>query len=48
MSTATATSKFGIALEDDGNRERLLRAYRDRPRLTWVHAHVGSQGCPWT
>ncbi|MFJ2190528.1 diaminopimelate decarboxylase [Kitasatospora sp. NPDC087861] len=46
MSTATATSKFGIALEDDGNRERLLRAYRDRPRLTWVHAHVGSQGCP--
>ncbi|WP_330292060.1 diaminopimelate decarboxylase [Streptomyces sp. NBC_00576] len=45
-STATATSKFGIALEDDGNMERLLRAYRDRPWLTWVHAHVGSQGCP--
>ncbi|WP_200302450.1 diaminopimelate decarboxylase [Streptomyces adelaidensis] len=46
MSTATATSKFGIPLEDDGNRERLLDAYRDRPWLTWVHAHVGSQGCP--
>jgi diaminopimelate decarboxylase len=46
MSTATATSKFGIALEDDGNRQRLLAAYRDRPWLTWVHAHVGSQGCP--
>ncbi|MDQ1047500.1 diaminopimelate decarboxylase [Streptomyces sp. V4I2] len=46
MSTATATSKFGVALEDDGNRERLLQAYRDRPWLTWVHAHVGSQGCP--
>ncbi|MFF7169316.1 type III PLP-dependent enzyme domain-containing protein [Streptomyces pseudovenezuelae] len=46
MSTATATSKFGIALEDDGNRQRLLDAYRERPWLTWVHAHVGSQGCP--
>ncbi|MGC0337833.1 diaminopimelate decarboxylase [Streptomyces sp. SLBN-8D4] len=46
MSTATATSKFGIALEDDGSRQRLLAAYRDRPWLTWVHAHVGSQGCP--
>ncbi|MFF5982983.1 diaminopimelate decarboxylase [Streptomyces olindensis] len=45
-STATATSKFGIALEDDGNEERLLAAYRERPWLTWVHAHVGSQGCP--
>lgn len=45
-STATATSKFGIALEDDGNVERLLQAYRDHPWLTWVHAHVGSQGCP--
>ncbi|WP_328222312.1 MULTISPECIES: diaminopimelate decarboxylase [unclassified Streptomyces] len=46
MSTATATSKFGIPLGDDGNREQLLQAYRDRPWLTWVHAHVGSQGCP--
>lgn len=46
MSTATATSKFGIPLEDEGNRQRLLQAYRDRPWLTWVHTHVGSQGCP--
>jgi diaminopimelate decarboxylase len=46
MSTATATSKFGIPLEDAGSREQLLQAYRDRPWLTWVHAHVGSQGCP--
>ncbi|MEU4877688.1 diaminopimelate decarboxylase [Streptomyces sp. NPDC021608] len=45
MSTATATSKFGVALDDDGNRRRLLDAYRARPWLTWVHAHVGSQGC---
>ncbi|GGR95159.1 diaminopimelate decarboxylase [Streptomyces humidus] len=45
-STATATSKFGIALDDEGSRRRLLDAYRARPWLTWVHAHVGSQGCP--
>ncbi|GAA4988938.1 diaminopimelate decarboxylase [Kitasatospora paranensis] len=44
-STATATSKFGIPLADPGNAELLLRAYRDRPWLTWVHVHVGSQGC---
>ncbi|WP_420719098.1 hypothetical protein [Streptomyces sp. WM6386] len=30
----------------DGNRQRLLDAYHDRPWLTWVHTHVGSQGCP--
>ncbi|MEE1929675.1 diaminopimelate decarboxylase [Streptomyces sp. TRM 70351] len=46
MSTATATSKFGVPLEDEGNGELLLQAYRDRPWLTWVHTHVGSQGCP--
>jgi diaminopimelate decarboxylase len=46
MSTATQTSKFGIALDDPGNRERILAAYRERPWLTCVHTHVGSQGCP--
>jgi diaminopimelate decarboxylase len=46
MSTATATSKFGIALGDEGSAERLLTAFRERPWLTWIHAHVGSQGCP--
>ncbi|MBB5939415.1 diaminopimelate decarboxylase [Streptomyces zagrosensis] len=46
MSTATQTSKFGIALEDEGNRKRLLHAFQQRPWLTWLHAHVGSQGCP--
>ncbi|MCT9011682.1 diaminopimelate decarboxylase [Streptomyces rhizosphaerihabitans] len=46
MSTATTTSKFGIPLEDEGNRQRLLRTYQDRPWLTWVHTHIGSQGCP--
>ncbi|MFI5689098.1 diaminopimelate decarboxylase [Streptomyces sp. NPDC051636] len=46
MSTATATSKFGIPLEDAGSRRRLIAAYRDRPWLSWIHAHVGSQGCP--
>ena len=46
MSTATDTSKFGIGLDDPGNRERILAAYRERPWLTAIHAHVGSQGCP--
>ncbi|MFE0463104.1 diaminopimelate decarboxylase [Kitasatospora sp. NPDC058965] len=46
MSTATATSKFGIALADEGNVERLVAAFRERPWLTWLHCHVGSQGCP--
>ena len=31
MSTATRTSKFGIALDDPGNRARILDAYRERP-----------------
>ncbi|MCK2220961.1 diaminopimelate decarboxylase [Actinomadura sp. ATCC 31491] len=46
MSTATATSKFGVALRDPGNRERVVRAFAERPWLTRLHAHVGSQGCP--
>ncbi|MEV4559657.1 diaminopimelate decarboxylase [Kitasatospora sp. NPDC049285] len=46
MSTATATSKFGIPLTDPGNAARLVEAFRARPWLTWVHCHVGSQGCP--
>ncbi|MDJ1137380.1 diaminopimelate decarboxylase [Streptomyces iconiensis] len=46
MSTATATSKFGFPLRDPGAREALVRAYRERPWLTRLHAHVGSQGIP--
>ena len=46
MSTATDTSKFGIGLEDEGNRAAIVDAYRQRPWLTAIHAHVGSQGCP--
>ena len=46
MSTGTLTSKFGIALDDPGSRERVLAAYRERPWLNCVHVHVGSQGCP--
>ena len=45
MSTATATSKFGVALEDAGNRERLVENYLRREWLNAVHVHVGSQGC---
>lgn len=46
LSTATATSKFGIALRDPGAREWLVRAYLDRPWLTRLHIHSGSQGVP--
>ena len=46
VSTATATSKFGVALRDEGAREWVVRAYLDRPWLTRLHAHAGSQGMP--
>ncbi|MFJ2514041.1 diaminopimelate decarboxylase [Streptomyces griseoviridis] len=45
-STATATSKFGVALRDEGAREWVVRAYEQRPWLTRLHAHTGSQGIP--
>lgn len=45
-STASATSKFGIALRDAGNREKLVAAFVRWPWLTALHVHVGSQGCP--
>nr|WP_229840480.1 diaminopimelate decarboxylase [Streptomyces brasiliensis] len=46
LSTATATSKFGVALRDEGAREWVVRAYLDRPWLTRLHVHAGSQGVP--
>ncbi|MGP4090402.1 diaminopimelate decarboxylase [Streptomyces sp. KR55] len=46
LSTATATSKFGVALRDEGAREWVVRAYAERPWLTRLHAHTGSQGIP--
>jgi diaminopimelate decarboxylase len=46
MSTATATSKFGIALADAGARAWVVRAVTERPWLTRLHCHVGSQGVP--
>lgn len=45
MSTATPTSKFGVALEDEGNRNSIIDRYRNSPWLTSLHTHVGSQGC---
>ncbi|MDX2544325.1 diaminopimelate decarboxylase [Streptomyces sp. WI04-05B] len=45
-STATATSKFGVALQDEGAREWVVGAYAERPWLTRLHAHTGSQGIP--
>ncbi|WP_445395296.1 diaminopimelate decarboxylase [Streptomyces sp. LE64] len=46
LSTATATAKFGVALGDPGGRERVVRAFLDRPWLTRLHVHSGSQGVP--
>ncbi|MFF8658213.1 type III PLP-dependent enzyme domain-containing protein [Streptomyces huasconensis] len=46
LSTATATSKFGVPLLDEGAREWVVRAFLDRPWLTRLHAHSGSQGMP--
>ena len=45
-STATQTSKFGYPLADGDNHQKLLEIYRDRPWLTSIHTHSGSQGCP--
>jgi diaminopimelate decarboxylase len=46
LSTATSTSKFGVALRDPGAREWVVEAYARRPWLTRLHAHSGSQGVP--
>ncbi|GAA3394902.1 diaminopimelate decarboxylase [Streptomyces roseoviridis] len=46
LSTATATSKFGVALRDEGAREAVVQAYLARPWLTRLHTHTGSQGIP--
>lgn len=48
MSTATATSKFGVTLRDEGAREAVVRAYLARPWLTRLHVHSGSQGMALT
>ncbi|WP_328582255.1 diaminopimelate decarboxylase [Streptomyces sp. NBC_00370] len=44
LSTATATSKFGVALRDEGARAWVLRAFAERPWLSRLHIHSGSQG----
>ncbi|MFV2119582.1 diaminopimelate decarboxylase [Streptomyces sp. Act-28] len=46
LSTATDTSKFGVGLRDAGAREWIARAFLDRPWLTRLHTHSGSQGVP--
>ncbi|MEV8365007.1 diaminopimelate decarboxylase [Streptomyces niveus] len=46
LSTATATSKFGVALRDEGARAWVVQSFLDRPWLTRLHTHSGSQGVP--
>jgi diaminopimelate decarboxylase len=43
LSTATATSKFGIPTE---YLPQLMEAYKQYSWLNGIHVHVGSQGCP--
>lgn len=44
LSTASRTSKFGIGLSDLGTRAEVVAAYLDRPWMTQIHVHSGSQG----
>ncbi|MFD2674287.1 diaminopimelate decarboxylase [Gulosibacter bifidus] len=44
MSTATSTSKFGVGIEDAGMYSQIVEAYVQRPWLTQLHVHSGSQG----
>ncbi len=45
-STATMTSKFGIGLNDSGNREKVINACRKYSWIDCIHVHVGSVACP--
>lgn len=46
MSTATETTKFGIALTGEDDAAELIAAILARPYITQLHAHIGSQGIP--
>lgn len=46
VSTASATSKFGIPLHHPDNTRRIVEAYKRHPWLTQIHVHTGSLGCP--
>jgi diaminopimelate decarboxylase len=45
MSTAGLQSKFGVAIDDEGNRDRIISDYLKHPWLNTLHTHIGSQGC---
>lgn len=44
LSTASTTSKFGFGLADPGSRANIVAAYLERPWLSQIHVHSGSQG----
>jgi diaminopimelate decarboxylase len=43
-STATATSKFGICVKEDGVKDKILKWIADMPQIDSLHSHVGSGG----
>lgn len=45
-STATLTSKFGIGLNDEDNRQKIINACKQYPWINTIHVHVGSVACP--
>ncbi len=45
-STATMTSKFGIGLKDQGNKEKIIKSCKKYAWLSCIHVHVGSVGIP--
>ena len=46
MSTATTTTKFGIAIVDPPSEDQLVEAVAARPFIEQLHVHTGSQGVP--
>ncbi|MBN8204857.1 diaminopimelate decarboxylase [Microbacterium esteraromaticum] len=44
LSTASPNAKFGVGLADEGAREAIIAAFLERPWLTQLHVHSGSQG----
>ena len=45
-STATKSSKFGIGIQDENNREAIINACKEYSWIKCIHVHIGSVACP--